>query len=85
MKEITAYQCDYCDRIFEHEMQCVIHEDRRCNKNPIHGHCDSCYYDINGILCHVDKEEINQYCTKNKRRHCKYWKPATASNSEEVK
>lgn len=84
MKQITAYQCDYCDNVFIHHSDCGNHEDV-CVHNPSVRHCQTCYYDARNILCEVDKEEIEKGYFKQQRKHCKYWKPATASNSKEVK
>lgn len=40
MKTITAYQCEFCDKVYERKESCQGHE-RRCYKNPKTGSCAS--------------------------------------------
>ena len=43
MKEVQAYQCDYCGKIFEQEKSCHSHE-YRCYFNPRTRSCASCAF-----------------------------------------
>lgn len=41
MKEITAYQCDYCNKIYGNPKQAKAHE-RKCYYNPKTKSCATC-------------------------------------------
>ena len=41
MKEIKAYQCDYCNKYYKHKSSAKRHENR-CFKNPQNKACLSC-------------------------------------------
>jgi len=41
MKEIKAFQCDYCDKYYKHKSSAKRHENR-CFKNPENKACLSC-------------------------------------------
>ena len=41
MKEIKAYECDYCDKYYKHKGSAKRHEDK-CFKNPKVKACLSC-------------------------------------------
>lgn len=41
MKEIKAYQCDYCDKYYKHKSSAKRHESR-CFKNPQSKACLTC-------------------------------------------
>ena len=41
MKEVTRYQCDYCDKIYKHKSSARKHE-RQCFANPATKACRTC-------------------------------------------
>ncbi len=41
MKEIKAFQCDYCDRYYKHKSSAKRHENK-CFKNPTRKACLTC-------------------------------------------
>jgi hypothetical protein len=45
MREITAYNCDHCNKIYSIKGQCKAHE-KKCYYNPETKSCASC------IFCH---------------------------------
>lgn len=34
MKEIKAYKCGYCGKLYQRKPNCAEHEDKHCLKNP---------------------------------------------------
>ena len=43
MKEITAYQCDYCTNYYNYKSNAKRHENR-CFHNPSTQSCATCYF-----------------------------------------
>lgn len=43
MNKITAYQCEYCNKVYHRKESCQGHE-RKCYKNPNTKSCISCTF-----------------------------------------
>lgn len=52
MKQVTAYKCDFCHRVFSRPVNAKQHEDC-CKLNPIRCNCRTC---INLIDMDVERE-----------------------------
>ncbi len=70
MKEITAYQCDYCKKLFKSELAIQKHEAKYCFYSPRAHSCATCKFcfvaEVNGdfecekgLIC---DEESEGYC-----------------------
>lgn len=61
MKEVTAYRCEHCGKLYLREFACKTHEQERCMQNPqIQPLCYSCeHYEPSWL--DEEKEEI-EYC-----------------------
>jgi hypothetical protein len=69
MREITAYNCDYCNKIYSIKSQCKAHE-KKCYYNPDTKSCASCIFLLSscaiavaplGKLTTNCQEYINEY------------------------
>lgn len=49
MKEITAFKCDHCNKIYESPVTCKNHQ-RRCYYNPKTNSCITCAFFIDDDL-----------------------------------
>lgn len=43
MKKVTAYQCEYCDQLFEYDPRHTAHK-KYCSKNPGSKSCQTCAF-----------------------------------------
>lgn len=60
MKEVTAYRCKHCGKLYLKKQICIEHEENRCTQNPeIRPLCYSCEHYNPSYL--EDKEEIVFY------------------------
>lgn len=82
MKEITAYQCDHCGKVFALKQSAKRHE-AKCYHNPENKACRSCLYcnhddEIGGIWCNFDDGIVELSATKEHgprfKANCPKWK-----------
>ena len=61
MKEVTAYRCKHCGKLYLKKKVCKEHDENRCTQNPqIRPLCYSCQH-YNPSYLEEDKEEIVFY------------------------
>lgn len=71
-KQITRYQCDFCNRAYASIYPVRSHE-KICLRNPINKSCSTCFNAINDIdpVCAATGEKI---FVKNRTvKDCKHW------------
>ena len=71
-KQITRYQCDFCNRTYANKSPTVKHE-KICLKNPANKSCSTCFNAINDIepLCAVTGKKI--FAKARAVKHCENW------------
>ena len=62
MKQVTAYRCEHCGKLYLREHACKEHEQSRCCRNPQNmPYCYSCkFYDPS-----MEKEEVSYWIEDN--------------------
>ncbi len=92
MKEIKAYQCDYCNKYYKHKSSAKRHE-KICFYNPENRACITCDnfktdYDVRYNYCDYDEKsfDTNEEWSKSFQNHCEHWKhrKPIEINDEEV-
>ena len=67
MKEVKAFRCDFCGKLYLRKSACSKHEENRCTQNPkLHPLCYNCkHYKVNWyehskekIIYNLDKPEV---------------------------
>lgn len=60
MKEIKAYKCGYCGKLYQRKPNCIRHEDNHCLKNPkIRPICFDCKF----MQCSEETEDVDWWVT----------------------
>lgn len=90
MKEVNAFKCSYCDKLFSNENSCHSHE-KKCHHNPSTRSCESCafcaytmYYDE-----HLQMVKI-PFCIKNEeisilfKKSCIHYKSRGSSGVSRI-
>jgi uncharacterized protein YbdZ (MbtH family) len=62
MREITAYNCDHCNKIYSIKSQCKAHE-KKCYYNPETKSCASCIFlRSNCVIAVAPEGELKTNC-----------------------
>ena len=72
-KQITRYQCEFCNRIYARKTPATDHESI-CLRNPKNKSCSTCFNAISDIdpICAVTGEKI--FVKHRTVKHCDKWK-----------
>lgn len=81
MKEIKAYQCDFCKKYYKHKSSAKRHENI-CYSNPDNRACLTCgnfvkYYETD-LVCKATGKDFGAekiIDRQNFQYHCRMWKP----------
>lgn len=62
MKKVNAFRCEHCGKVYLREHACIVHEEKRCCKNPLNiPYCYSCrHYEAS-----TDKESVVYWIDDN--------------------
>ena len=84
MKQVKAYQCDFC-HFYKKTKQSVINHENYCYHNPKNKACATCDHNIIDFEIHQESNEIEPFYNwcklediplhkKNLKMHCSVWK-----------